>query len=146
MRKILILMVVFALSGCLEKRSQELIISGSSAKKHKEADLVPESKAVSHNDTVILKLESTDSHEGDTGTTGVDIVTYEFTHSVNQEVCLEKHDDINYHLVIKDSDDKEITKINDGECETVNISEAYIISTLHTLRCQDRLEKLQRYL
>ena len=133
MRNILILMVVFALSGCLEKRSQELIISGSSAKKHKEADLVPESKAVSHNDTVILKLESTDSHEGDTGTTGVDIVTYEFTHSVNQEVCLEKHDDINYHLVIKDSDDKEITKINDGECETVNISEGlYHFHIAHT--------------
>lgn len=123
MCKILILMVVLALSGCLEKRSQELIISGNSAKKHKEADLVPESKAVSHNDTVILKLESAESHEGDTGTTGVDIVTYEFTHSVNQEVCLEKHADINYQLVIKDNDGNEIIKVEDGECETVNISE-----------------------
>lgn len=132
MRKILILMVVFALSGCLEKRS-ELITSGNSSEKHKESELVPESHPVSHNDTVILKLESTDSHEADTGTTGVDIVTYEFTHSVNQEVCLEKHDDINYQLVIKDSDDNEIMKINDGECQTVNVSEGlYYFHITHT--------------
>lgn len=133
MCKILILMVVLALSGCLEKRSQELIISGNSAKKHKESELVPEFRPVNHNDTIILNLESTIPHEGDTGTTGVDIVTYEFTHSVNQEVCLEKHADINYQLVIKDSDDKEITKINDGECETVNISEGlYHFHITHT--------------
>ncbi|HSW61455.1 MAG TPA: hypothetical protein VLJ60_11685, partial [bacterium] len=69
MRNILILMIILAVTGCLEKRSQELIISGNSAKKHKESELVPEFRPVNHNDTIILNLESTDSHEGDTGTT-----------------------------------------------------------------------------
>lgn len=123
MYKILILIVVFVMSGCLEKRDEELIVSGNSAKTHKESGLLTGVPAVSHDDTVILNLESTIAHEGDTGTIGVDVVTYEFTHSVNQTVCLEEHDDIKYQLVIKDSADEEIAHINDGECETIDVSE-----------------------
>lgn len=122
MRILLVLIILFVTAACDNKKTDDLIVTTDSSKKHKEADLVPESKLVSHNDTVILKLEDYYVENGDTGTVGTDVVTYEFTHSVNQKVCLEKHEGISYQLVIKDEDQNETLKVEDGECKTFKAS------------------------
>ncbi len=118
MRNFLMSIMVLAFSGCFEIQEQELIINGNSSKKHKESDLVPEFNPVRHNDTVILKLENNNAGNGDTGTAGVDVITYEFTHPVKQKVCLEKHEEIKYRLVIKDQNETEVLIVEDGECQT----------------------------
>ncbi len=122
MKIILIIILFFLFTGCNSDDIDKMMSNENSARTYKESELVPE-KPVSNNDTVILNLESSVQHENDTGTTGVDVVTYEFTHSLNQKVCLEKHDDIGYQLEIKDENENTVAIVLNGGCETVKINE-----------------------
>jgi len=132
MHKLLIIFIIFFMIGC-DKSSDKMISGGNSAKTYKESELTPETKTVTHDDTVILHLEENIPHSGDTGTTGVDVVTYEYTHPVQQTVCLEKHDEINYRLEIKNEEGNLITEITNGNCQAFSASEGkyyfYLSST-----------------
>ncbi len=123
MQKLMFLIIIAMISGCSEKSEKEMIATGYSKRVFKEYELIDKAGYVNHNDTVILHLESNIPHEGDTGTTGVDIVSYEFTHSVNQSICLEEHDEIDYMLEIKNEQNQTIETIRNGECKTIEISQ-----------------------
>ena|GEM_PF-1957243 len=109
------------LSACGGNDTDGYIEGGHHARTYKESGLAGLTGGLHHNDTVILHLETDTAHEGDSGTIGTDVVTYTYTHEVQQEICLEKHEEMPYRLTIKDEAGAVLADIADGACVTVAV-------------------------
>ncbi len=122
MKRLLAALLAVGVSGCGSEASLDGLISdGRHRRTWLESQLAGTPVAIDHDDTVILQLEDGPVLVGDTGTPGTDVVTYEFTHPVNQTVCLEFHETIPYTLSIVDGAGNVVTQVESGDCRTLTV-------------------------
>ncbi len=120
-RFFIILISFFIASACSDNKEVQEIATGRGRTVFHESDLNSSEVTASHNDMIILGLESSAAHKNDIGKPGTDVIEYEFDHSLSQRVCLEKHDSVSYGLKIYDENENMINEITSGNCEIIDI-------------------------